>query len=106
MPNLSKLSTAERLAYDLRAIGLDDLAEKAEEYYYDEWRSQLVAPLLALYGDLMRAGTPKALAMAKRVQDGAYDGTDAEADAWANSDEGKEAFGSLLRGTRRSGPLD
>lgn len=86
-------STAERLADDLQAEGLDALATAARTGHYDEWRSSIPFPLMTLYSDLMAAGRQD---LAAKVAEGEWDSTREEADAWAASHEGRETFDALV----------
>lgn len=89
--------TKDRLAAELAKAGLPDMSALAGIGYYDDFLSPLDTPCLALVQDLMRAGTPAALMLRKRAMDGEFDATKAEADAWAKSEDGQEAFHHIAR---------
>lgn len=94
------MSTAERLAKDLEALGLTSLAAAARRGHYDDFRSELPLPIVALVADLEAAtrGRPEHAAeiraMADRAKNGAYDATREEAQAWADSPAGKAVLNS------------
>jgi hypothetical protein len=54
-------------------------------------------PELQLAADLVQAGTKAALALRVRVINGEYDAGVEESEEWANSEEGQEVFGKLVR---------
>lgn len=80
------MSTNERLAQALEALGLDDLAAKARVGAYNDFEGPDPAPTTALVLDLQAAATgPRAaeiLALAQRAQIGEFDASAAEAEAW------------------------
>lgn len=77
--------TTDRLAAELRKVGLELMARKAEAGHYDDYLSELTFPIAALVGDLEAAGTPAARELAQRARDGDFDATEEEADAWERS---------------------
>jgi hypothetical protein len=91
------MHTKDRLAEELIRIGLPILAKKAAEGFYDDFLSPLPAPIVTLVRLLTVAGTPDALELAERVKAGEFDATAEEADAWANSPDGQETFGKLIK---------
>jgi hypothetical protein len=93
---MSKLPTRWRLAAALAAAGLYDMADKAVAAIYDDYLSPLDNPMTQLVNDLQKAGTPAAKLIREQVIQGEYDGTAEEAEAWAASPEGREAFASLF----------
>lgn len=95
--------TNEYLSRVLKSAGLNDMAERALAYHFDDY----LAPdevdngdnIRRLYNELHReiakhAGSERAhiAAIASAVVAGEFDGTKQEADAWARSAEGQEAL--------------
>ena len=91
------MHTKDRLAAELRKAGLEDMATKAAEGYYDDFLSPLDTPIVTLVCDLGKADTPEAKALRLRAMNGDFDATDDEASAWAVSPDGLETFGRLIR---------
>jgi hypothetical protein len=91
---VSESPTKERLAEALRAIGLNTLADEAARGLYDDYESPSAFPLITLVHRLGEAATPEANALAERVKDGEFDGTQEEADLWFER-ECREMFGGL-----------
>lgn len=77
-----KLATSERLAAVLEAHGLREMAAKARDGYYDDYRSPLATPIVQLVLDLNKA---KRGDLARRAMAGEWDGTREEAEAWYES---------------------
>lgn len=91
--------TSKRLARELRIAGAPpEMVERAFNGFYDVWQSELVAPELQLVADLQAAGLHD---MARRAADGEWEGTNAEADQWAASAQGKQNFADLFKGASR-----
>lgn len=95
----------EVLATELDALGLTDMAKKAREFYYHDFKSPLDFPELQLLRDLADAGKStgdntelrdKILALRERHKAGEFDATTDESDEWAKSPEGQEAFSRLM----------
>jgi hypothetical protein len=96
-------SSTERLVQALEQATDPNLAEmiaKARAGYYHEYKSPLPMPLLQLVADLRAAGHED---LAQRVINGDFDTTKAEADAWAESAEGRGAFQELMGGQGAGG---
>lgn len=74
-----KLSTCDRLAAVLNEHHLFDMAKKAKEGYYDDFRSPLATPIAQLVVDLFDV---KAVDLAERAMAGEWDGTREEAERW------------------------
>ena len=94
-PTPPTLPTTERLAQALEAANdprLAPLIERARAGYYDDYKSNLPAPIAQLVIDLHALGHH---ALIQRAIDGEFDGTPAEAEAWAASPEGRAAISSL-----------
>jgi hypothetical protein len=98
------MHTKDMLAAELRKAGLDAMADKAAEGYYHDYLSQLDMPELQLAADLeVFAKSPtwprrdEAYALLKRHMNGEFDSSTEESDAWAASEEGREAFAALMR---------
>lgn len=90
------MRTADKLAAAIRAIATDprhdQLAARAAEGYYDDYKSPLAAPIHALVTDARAVGLPE---IAERAMEGEFDGTAEEAEAWARSPEGRAAAAQL-----------
>jgi hypothetical protein len=95
---MSNLPTRWQLAIDLVSAGLISHADKAVAGWYDDYLSPLDLPTTQLVNDLQKAGTPAAMLIREQVIKGDYDATAEEAEAWAASPEGREAF-ALLTGS-------
>jgi hypothetical protein len=93
-----KMHTKDRLAGELEAIGLQEMADKARKGAYDDYLSESATNIMDLVNDLAKAGSVEALALRKRAIDGEFDATHEESEAWAQSPEGKATFNSLLKG--------
>ena len=100
----NKQHTKDKLADALRAVGLNDLAERAADGMYHDYLSPLAMPEMQLIRDLtdaMYERTPDAgqaiAALRKKVIDGHFDASDEESDEWANSPDGRETFSMLVR---------
>lgn len=91
-------ATKDRLAAELRAAGLDDMAERAAEGLYDEYQSPLPTPLMELAADLAvkaASGHQGAAALRQRVIGGDFDATDEESEAWWQGPEGRTLAAQL-----------
>lgn len=95
------MTTAERLAAALDKAGLTGLASKARQFAYDDYKSPSATPINDLVADLAaiaksplvtNATALSANELIARAVAGEFDGTKEEADAWAASPEGREAF--------------
>lgn len=85
-------STTERLARALEERENPRLAAmivRAREGYYDDYLSPLATPIIHLVQDLRQNGEHE---LAGRAMQGEFDGTKEEAEAWAQSPEGREVF--------------
>lgn len=88
-----EVPTSERLARDLEAAGAPvHLVERARAKEYDDFESPHAMPHRKLYSDLKRAGLDT---LAKDVARGRWDGSKAEADAWAASEDGRSTFAAF-----------
>lgn len=101
MTTREKLALAIRLESQVR-FGRDTplarherLAKRAEAGYYDDYLSDLACPIVRLVKDATQMGLHT---VAEAAKEGAFDGTKEEADAWAESEEGKAVFKELLEG--------
>lgn len=92
------MHTKDRLAAELRKIGLEAMATAAAAGYYDDFLAWIDLPINQLVADLTLAGSQEAMALRARVIDGDFDATAEESEAWANSPEGQQAFSKLKRG--------
>lgn len=93
-----KMHTKDRLAQELRTIGLDGMAAFAEQGKYDDFLSDEVCGITCLVNELAKVGTVEALALRRRAIEGEFDATKEESDAWAASPDGQEAFRMLTKG--------
>jgi hypothetical protein len=92
------MHTKDVLANELRAAGLDEMAEKAATGYYHDFLSPLATPCVQLAHDLHAAGTSAAMALYRRHMNGEFDASLEESEEWARSPDGQDAFGKLVRG--------
>ena|SRR5215831_16802153 len=96
------MHTKDKLAAALRAIQLDDMADKAAIGYYHDFLSPLDFPEIQLVNDLAAAAqrlpvlAPGIMALRQDVINGKYDASTEESDEWAASPEGQAAFASLM----------
>jgi predicted MPP superfamily phosphohydrolase len=65
------------------------MVQRAQNGDYDDYLSDIANPIQALVNDARRA---KLNDIAKRAITGEFDGTKADADAWAQSPDGQETF--------------
>jgi hypothetical protein len=86
------MHTKDILADALRDAGLPKMAARAAEGYYHDYLSPLAMPEKTLCDELTSAGTSVALALCERVQQGDYDASEEEEEAWAASPEGVAAM--------------
>lgn len=94
------------LAKDLRDLGLEELAVRAEASEWNDYFGPHAMPQHMLIGELMAAAArttdfdlrAKINAMVKATMTGTYDGTKVESDAWAESPEGQAIFAELMGG--------
>jgi hypothetical protein len=85
------MSTKEKLAKALEAASAPaEMIAKARAGYYDDWDSDLDAPIMTLVEDATKAGLQD---IAQRAMSGEFDGTEEEMNAWFER-EGKD----LLKG--------
>lgn len=89
------MHTKDFLAQELRAAGLDAMADKAATGWYHDFLSPLTFPEMQLANDLAAAGTPAALALRARHLNGEFDASKEESDEWAASADGQEAFNMM-----------
>lgn len=82
-----------------------EMIRQAIDGYYHDYLSELTFPKMKLVDDLVRlirlpTTGPKASEaltdLLARVVDGDFDASSEEADAWADSPEGREAFRELI----------
>ena len=91
------MHTKDYLAQELRAAGLDAMADKAATGYYHDYLSPLDFPELQLDADLIEANTDAAQKLRVRHHGGAFDASKEESDEWAASADGREAAMLLFR---------
>jgi hypothetical protein len=95
------MHSKDRLAKALEEVDLRHMAYLAREGYYHDFMSPLDAPCIQLVNDLWQAAENhpemrgRILSLRLRAMDGEFDATKEEADDWAASKEGQEAFKRL-----------
>ncbi|MCP3471443.1 hypothetical protein NLM33_18880 [Bradyrhizobium sp. CCGUVB1N3] len=99
--------TKDKLAGALREVGLHEMAERAATGFYHDFLSPLDLPEMELEKDL-RVAAQVALsfndqkraqaieAVRKRHINGDFDASPEESEAWAESEEGRDAFRQLI----------
>lgn len=95
------MHTKDRLAEELTKLGLNAMAKRAAEGYYDDFLSPLPDPITQLIVALRSAeesGAEGAGALARRAMNGDFDATIQESEAWADSPDGRSTFSRLLGG--------
>lgn len=95
------MHTKDILAAALREVGLDAMADQAATGYYHDFLSPLDLPEMQLMHDLAQAARSSAnpdaiLALRQRAINGDFDASNEESDEWAASEDGQDAFRSLL----------
>lgn len=99
----------ETLGADLDEVGMHDLAARARAGEFNDYFGSHTMPQTALLA-LVRTdsrGTPEQRAtIMSNIVNGKYDGTQAESDEWARSDEGRELFSALLATAGKPGGVD
>jgi len=91
--------TKDKLADELRKIGLDEMADKAAAGWYHDYLSPLALPTLQLNLDLIDAsisGNKQANELRMRHLNGEFDANLQESDDWARSPEGQATFQKLM----------
>ena len=76
------IPTSERLARDLKDLNdpkLNDMIKKAQKGYYDDYKTTIPFPTIALVKDLLNAGYPD---LAKQAKQGKWESSDQEAREW------------------------
>jgi hypothetical protein len=101
---MTTMPTSQKLADALRAAKFEALAKRAEANEFNEFFSPHALPQMVL-AEILAAvvGEPgmtererlAAHHLRMRLIDGEFDATDEEAAAWAQSEEGKDAFKRL-----------
>lgn len=91
------MHTKDKLAQALRDIGLDKLADKAATGYWHDYLSPINFPTTDIVGRLVRLHRPDATKLAEAIMNGEFDASKDEADAWANSREGKAVAATVKR---------
>lgn len=94
------MHTKDYLAQELRAAGLDEMAEKAAKGHYHDFLSPLALPEMQLDADLAKAiegGNKAAQKLRKRHHNGEFDASTEESEEWAKSPDGLAAFRQLTR---------
>jgi len=87
----------KKLSEALRSVGLIELAERAAAGEFNEYFGKHALPEIYLVNELGKIGTGEALGMRQRVINGEFDAGSDESEEWANSEEGRQIAGELLR---------
>ena len=69
------------------------MIKRAREGYYDDFKSLIATPIVALVNDLRSVGLKD---LANLAINGEWDSTDQEAEEWTQSPEGQEAIRRLI----------
>lgn len=86
-----KTRTSEKLALAMEQAGCPvEMINKAKNFYYDDYKSELATPCIQLVMDLAQYPELKIRAM-----NGEFDAQRWESDEWAESEEGRESIASL-----------
>jgi hypothetical protein len=85
------MHSKDKLAAALRLAGLPRMADRAATGLYHDYLSPLAMPSLALMDELRREAlsNPMAAKLAERHAEGEFDASEQEAEAWAESPEGR-----------------
>lgn len=86
-----------RVLTDLKAP--DWMVSYASEGHYDDFKSPLPMPEHQLHADARENGLPQVAAW---VEEGVFDSTKAESEAWARSPEGQALFAELAEGSNKN----
>ena len=100
--------TSERLAQVLHALALFDLEKMARADMFHDFLSPLDLPEMELERRLRAARdacpdkdrAARIEEVRQRHMQGDFDADKAESDAWAESEDGQEAFNMLIRGDK------
>lgn len=90
----------ELLGTDLDSIGMHDLAARARASEFNDYFGEHDMPqhaLIALVHTDSRGSHEQRMWLVGNVVEGKYDGTNAEADEWGASEEGRETFAELTQ---------
>ena len=93
---MSTILTTEKLALALEACNdpaLKTMIKLARMGHYDDYKSELVAPIFTLVIDAVNAGHPE---IAERAKNGDFDATKEESNAYLSSPEGQEIINNLI----------
>lgn len=93
LPEPRPLTTADRLANELEEKH-PQLAQRARDGLYDDFRSPLAFPKVALLKDLLAVGDKE---LAERVSRGDFDNTREDALAFMESEEGLSILKDVTR---------
>lgn len=106
MARPADMHTKDYLAQELRAAGLDTMADRAASGWYHDFLSPLATPEMELDRDLIRAinsGNKAAVELRRRHHNGEFDASKEESDDWAASPDGQAVF-RALRGDLKGKP--
>jgi hypothetical protein len=92
--------TRVRLAQAIREAGLSDLASRAAQGEFDDFGGPHAAPCQVLVGELNKAGLRH---LAERAMQGEFDASKEEADAWTQSQQGRELLKRFSGGPSPAG---
>lgn len=95
-PKPPPIPTTEKLAQALAQAGAPGwMIADARAGRYDDFKSQSATPILDLVHEAEAHGLHD---LVRRAKAGEFDATTAEAEAWAQSPDGRAAFRQLRRG--------
>lgn len=96
------MHTKDILAAELNKAGLGSMALLAAQGYYHDFLSPLATPCIQLAEDLVKAGTPEAMALHARHLNGDFDASKEESDLWWKTEGEHALFSDILDHRRRS----
>jgi hypothetical protein len=101
MSDEKRIPTTEKLAQALEQANAPAvMIEQARTGYYDDYKSTVSAPIMALVVDCRRwaSSTNGLQEIAELAKGGEYDAPSWEADEWAKSEEGQATFAEFMSG--------
>ena len=94
-----RIPTTEKLARALlRANAPDAMIDRARKGIYDDYKSPLATPIIALVSDAREHGLAE---IAERAIAGEFEAQKWEGDEWMRSPEGQEIVNSLIRDAQK-----
>lgn len=96
--NPQRIPTTEKLAKALEEVHAPPLMiEQARAGHYDDYKSDLATPIVALVNDAKRNGL---YSIAERAMRGDFDAQNWEGDAWAEGPEGQAIMKEFFKGMK------